>query len=113
MLEQILVVSLICVGWHTITRKEYIFGFVHRNLMKLSTYNNFRYKNIAKPLGLCVTCSASFYGTIIYWTTILVQREVVWITDLLNWVLVMISVAFLNTLLWLALQYLRENVKVK
>ena len=57
-------------------------------------------KNVAKPILLCNTCMASFWGTIVYWVA---GAGFGWITSwfcLILWPFAITGTAFLNLLSW-------------
>lgn len=58
---------------------------------------------ILKPIILCVTCMPSFWGSILYFSMIIVNYDVEIFYDLqvyVQWLIIIISCSFINTLLW-------------
>lgn len=90
----ILTISLFCVGLRTITDKGKI-GYPLRQLV-----DTYLPTSIGKPLLLCATCMASFWGTLIY-STFFYQ-------SLIQLILIIISASYLNAVLWALLNKLNK-----
>lgn len=94
MIEQILVISLFCVGLYIVTHDFFLF-------LKLDEFENKLIKEytelwlLFKPLLGCVTCMASV------WSFVFVQKISI------EFVVTAFSVAFLNTILYRIYQYFK------
>ena len=62
MLEKVFVTSLICLAIHVMLKPGMLLGLIGE-IMEL-----FLKDYVNKPLGLCLTCMASIYGTIVFFT---------------------------------------------
>ena len=89
----ILIVSLFCLGLRAITDDGMI-GYPVRDyfLDKLPYWG--------KPIVLCPTCMASFWGTVIYWGYTLLKTSNIEFFHFPCWIGVCMSSAFINAICW-------------
>lgn len=96
MIEQILMISLWCLGFNRVVDNViWHLSYHKRGLDELDKYlyeqkgflNSIVYF-ILKPTILCVVCYASVHGSIIYWTF--------YGDSIINWIFVCVCVAFVN-----------------
>jgi hypothetical protein len=103
--EIILVVSLSCLGIREVT-DGVDDGRIGYPIRKWFIDQEWMPLFFAKPIILCVTCMASFWGTIIYWSiTYHFSTNLNFMTDYtvyIKWVFCCLSASFVNTLLWTA-----------
>jgi len=99
-LELIICISLFCLGIREIT--DDIGGRIGYPLKEFLLKKEIP-EWILKPVILCVTCMSSFWGSITYLSLLLVNDgcECFYeINTYIVWFIVIVSVSFLNTLLW-------------
>jgi len=99
-LELSICISLFCLGIREIT--DDIGGRIGYPLKEFVLKKEFPLW-ILKPTILCVTCMASFWGSLSYFTLSFLEggcdcllKTETWIV----WIIVCLSVSFLNTILW-------------
>jgi len=80
MITSLIIMSLFCNGWYLITRPNMILFYIHKKYVQAIggdfTGDGFEiwYENkpfwkwLYKPLFGCVTCMASIWGSIAYWS---------------------------------------------
>lgn len=104
MIEQILMISLWCLGfnrvldnwiWHH-SGHEFGLDEMDQDLYKRKGFLARLVYFILKPVILCVVCYASVHGSIIYWT--FYAGSEIFVYDLLKWVYICVCVAFVNAL---------------
>jgi len=99
-LELIICISLFCLGIREIT--DDIGGRIGYPLKEFLLTKEIP-EWILKPVILCVTCMASVWGTIAYFTFIGLDQGCecfLQISTYFVWIITCFSVSFLNTLLW-------------
>jgi len=99
-LELIICISLFCLGIREIT--DDIGGRIGYPLKEFLLTKEIP-EWILKPVILCVTCMASFWGSLLYFTLIVLEHgfnNLCEISTYIIWIIVCFSVSFLNTLLW-------------
>lgn len=104
-LYNLLIIVCFCLGLRTITHQGKI-GYVLRQRLEQSKLSDL----IKKPLLLCIECTASFWGTIIYCLNVYLYYGVS-IEALIIWPLVVISASFFNGLFWKFYLWLEYIIK--
>jgi hypothetical protein len=87
-------ISGFCLGWRIITEDGMILGFLRRFFIEHV------HPVIAKPFILCITCTSSVWGTIIFWIFFAYSDYSVDIFTIFEWIFCCIVCSFINTILW-------------
>ena len=91
--EMIAIVSLFCLGLRAITDNGMIGYPIRKYFLDRMSY-------WGKPIVLCATCMSSFWGTIIYWGYELSNNQIVYAGNIVEWLGIAISSAFVNAIFW-------------
>lgn len=90
----ILVTVIWCLGWYVITRENMILAFVDEY---------FDGKYFGKAIVNCITCLASFHGTLVF-IVLCYFGELSF--NIITWIIGIVSASFIQTLLWQFYSYL-------
>lgn len=105
----VILITCLCLGIRTISDTDKLFHFVQ---LFIAVYLP---EWIAKPVILCCSCMASFWGTIVFvyfhWTVILNADKEIIIPLILKWIGACIIASFFNELTWSVILLIRSKIE--
>ena len=108
-MNHLLITAFTIVGFHICIKKGQILYWYTKYILLYERLPEWLFK----PLGGCVTCMASIFGTISFWLKIIHEHQIVNSYTLISWVVFCFSLAILNSIIYYFYVYLKDNIQIR